>query len=69
MGDFKTTINNVKPYPGLKADSKSQKVVIFRPIPNLDRYESAMAVSEQTDVKLKLYGDSIYNPQSAHKGK
>ena len=40
--DFKTTINNAKPYPGLKSDSKSQKMILLRPIQNLDRYESAM---------------------------
>ncbi len=67
--DFKTTINNAKHYPGLKTDSKSQKMLLFRPIPNLDRYESAMTVSEQVEVKLKIYGQSIYNPHSAHRGK
>ena len=55
--------------PRLKPGSKSQKMILPRPF-NFEKYESAMSVHEKIDVKLKLSNaESIYYPQSAHKGK
>ena len=68
MDDFKVSIANKKPCPRLKPSSKSQKTISQRPF-NFEKYEILMSSMEKIDVKLKLsYVESIYNPQSAHKG-
>jgi hypothetical protein len=66
--EFKITIDNARSDPSLKAGSKSGKMILKRPIQNLNTYESAKSNFEKNDVKLKLYGDSMYNTQSAHTG-
>ena len=69
IDDFKISVANAKPCPRLKPGSKSQKMILPRPF-NFEKYETAMSVHEKIDVKLKLSNaESIYNPQSAHKGK
>ena len=68
MDDFKISIVNTKPCPRLKPGSKSQKMILQRPF-NFEKYESTMSIIEKIDVKLKSSNaESIYNPQSAHKG-
>ena len=69
MVDFKSSVSNTKPCPRLKPGSKSQKMILPRPF-NFEKYETALSVHEKIDVQLKLTNaESIYNPQSAHKGK
>ena len=54
--EFKITIANVRSDTSLRAGTKSSKMILKRPIPNLNTYEAAISLFEKNDVKLKSYG-------------
>ncbi len=68
IDEFKKTIEHARPATCLKPGSKSGKMILKRPIQNLKTYELALSQFEKIDIKLAVYGDPMYNPQSAHTG-
>jgi hypothetical protein len=69
MEEFKITIENARNAPSLKSDSKSGKMILKRPIQNINKYEHELSNFEKINVKLSLYGEPMYNSHSAYGGK
>ncbi len=63
---LKKTLENARPARVLKPGSKSCKMIMKRPIQNIKAYESSISQFENIIVKLGVYGDLMYNNQSAH---
>ena len=61
---FKKTLENARPARALKPGSKSGKMILKRPIQNINTYESAISQFENIIVKLGVYGDPMYKNQS-----